>query len=160
MAAKSVLRHLKGTCDFCWSYHLDDEGIKLQGACDAEWVSDIDYRRSTTGYTFRLQRSGAAISWNPKKQPTAAISCSEAEYQAKEAVVQEVLYLRSIVDEKWVECNGPTVIQEDNQSCIKMCKNPAMKKRATQFDIKHYFVRERVEDSSVEMQNCSTEEMC
>ena len=53
-----------------------------------------------------------------------------------------------------VVIDGPTVIKEDNQSCIKMCKNPVMQKRTKHIDVKYHFVRERVEDETVELQYC------
>ena len=102
----------------------------------------MDDRRSTTGYSFHLQKAGAAISWSTKKQPTAAISTSEAECQAMAAAVQEAPYLRSILDEMGVNIDGPTVIKEDNQSCIKMCKKPVRLKRTKPIDVKYHFVRE------------------
>ena len=74
--------------------------------------------------------------------------------------VQDVLYLRSLLEEMGVKLEGATVIQEDNQSCIKMCKNPVMQKRTKHIDIKHHFVRERVEDGTVELRYCATEDMC
>ena len=70
-------------------------------------------RRLTTGYSFHLQKAGAAVSWSTKKQPTAAISTSEAEYQTMAAVVQEALYLRSLLDEMGVVIHGPTVIKKE-----------------------------------------------
>ena len=143
MAAKRVLRYLKGTRELGLTFRRDADGLQLFGACDADWASDVDDRRSTTGFAFMAQKEGAAISWNSKKQPTAAISSSEAEYQAMSAAVQEVLYLRSLLEEMGVKSEGATVIQEDNQSCIKMCKNPVMQKRTKHIDIKHHFVRER-----------------
>ena len=44
------------------------------------------------------------------------------------------------------------VIKEDNHSCIKMCKNPVMQKRTKDIDVKYHFVRERVEDETVQLQ--------
>ena len=159
MAAKRVLRYLKGTRELGLTFRRDADGLQLLGACDADWASDVDNRRSTTGFAFRIQKEGAAISWNSKKQPTAAISSSEAEYQEMAAAVQEVLYLRSLLEEMDVKSEGDTVIQEDNQSCIKMCKNPVKQKRTKHIDIKHQFIRERVEDGTVELQYCATEDM-
>ena len=146
---EASLRYLKGTRELGLTFLRDADGLQLFGACDADWASDVDDRRSTTGFAFMVQKEGAAISWNSKKQPTAAISSSEAEYQAMAAAVQEVLYLRSLLEEMGVKSEGATVIQEDNQSCIKMCKNPVMQKRTKHIDIKHHFVRERVEDGEL-----------
>ena len=58
-----------------------------------------------------------------------------------------------------VVIDGSTVIKKDNQSCIKMCKNSVMQKRTKHIDVKYHFVRERVEDETVELQNYSTEFM-
>ena len=74
--------------------------------------------------------------------------------------VQEVLYLRSLLGEMGIKCEAPTVVEEDNQSCIKMCKNPVMQKRTKHIDIKFHFVRERVDDSAVQLRYCPTEGMC
>ncbi len=62
-----------------------------------------------------------------------------------------------------IKCEGPTVVEEDNQSCIRMCKNPVMRKRTKHtkhIHIKFHFIRERVEDSTVELRFCPTEDMC
>ena len=89
-----VLRYLKGSKDLELCYTKEAGGLKLYRSADADWAGDLDDRRSTTGYSFHLQKVGAAISWSTKKQPTAAISTSEAEYQAMAAAIQEALYLR------------------------------------------------------------------
>ena len=159
MASKRLLRYLKGTRELGLSFRPKADGLQLFGACDADWASDVDDRWSTTGFAFIVQKEGAAISWNSKKQPTAAILSSEAEYQAMAAAVQEVLYLRSLLEEMGIKSEGAPVIQADIQSCIKMCKNPVMQERTKHIDIKHHFVGGRVEDGTVELQYCATENM-
>ena len=78
MAAKRGLRYLKGSKDLELCYTKETGGVKLYGSPDADWAGDLDERRSTTDYSFHLQKAGAAISWSFKKQPTAAISTCEA----------------------------------------------------------------------------------
>ena len=58
-----------------------------------------------------------------------------------------------------VVIDGPTVIKEQNQSCIKMFKDPVRQKRTKHFDVKNPFVRERVEDETVELQYYPTDFM-
>jgi hypothetical protein len=48
--------------------------------CDADWASDEDSRRSTTGVLVTL--FGCSIVWLSKRQPTVALSSTEAEYMA------------------------------------------------------------------------------
>ena len=154
VAAKRVLRYLKGSKDLELCYTKEAGGVKFHGSADADWAGDLGDRRSTIGYSFHLQKAGAGISWSTQKQSTATISTSEAAYQAGTAAVQEALYLRSLLDEEGVVIDGPTVNKEDNQSCIKKCKNLGMQKRTKYIDVKYHFVRERVEDETVELQFC------
>jgi hypothetical protein len=77
-AVKRFMRYLKGTKDIVLCLGSND--IALKGYCDADWAGDASDRRSTTGYVFML--GNAAISWNSKRQPTIALSTTEAEYMA------------------------------------------------------------------------------
>ena len=61
--------------------------MQLYGFTDADWAGDLDDTRSTTGYSFHLQKTGARISWSTKKERNAAISTKEAEYQATTAAI-------------------------------------------------------------------------
>lgn len=47
------------------------------------------FGRSCTGYVFLLQ--GGAISWCSKRQPTIALSTTEAEYMALSTATQEAV---------------------------------------------------------------------
>ena len=47
---------------------------------DTDRYGDVNDRKSTTGYYFKLNRRGAAIRWGVKKQATVALSSSEAEF--------------------------------------------------------------------------------
>ncbi len=87
-AAKHLLRYLRGTSNLGLFYSSDDEMI-VEGATDADFNSDRDDRKSTTGYYFKLKGSGGAISWEVRKQQTTALSTSEAEYQSFSAAWQE-----------------------------------------------------------------------
>ena len=139
-AAKDVLRYLKGTINLRLTF-IKNSSMKLVGDADADWSGDLDDRKSTTGYYFKFQGNGAAISWGVKKQSTAALSSTEAEYQAMAAAVQEAIYLRSLMKDFGYPMKEPTQIGEDNQSCIKMCHNPVMHKRSKHIETKLRFIR-------------------
>ncbi|OAE20919.1 hypothetical protein AXG93_3256s1660 [Marchantia polymorpha subsp. ruderalis] len=78
MVVKRILRYLKGSLDF--KLFLGGNDISLVGFCDAVWAGNTNDRRSTIGYVFLVGRG--AILWKCKKQPTIALSTSEAEYMA------------------------------------------------------------------------------
>ena len=74
-AVKKIFRDLRGTSDLILCYQGGD--LRLRGYFDANWASDRDERKSTTGYAFLL--SGVVISWCSKKQSCIALSTMESE---------------------------------------------------------------------------------
>jgi hypothetical protein len=78
MAVKRIMRYLKGSLHL--KLQLGGQHIKLKGYCDADWAGDVNDRRSTTGYAFSL--GDGMVSWSSKRQPTVALSTTEAEYMA------------------------------------------------------------------------------
>jgi hypothetical protein len=153
-AAKHLLRYLKGT---------KDKGIKLGGTdsleligyCDSDFASDVDKRRSTTGYVFML--GGGAVSWSSKLQPTVALSTAEAEYMAMCSAVQEAIYLRRSLKDLGIEQKKATVIHEDNTACIAMCHNPVNHQRTKHIDIRYHFTRLKVLEGVVKIKYVPTE---
>ena len=81
VAAKRVLRYLKGTKDLELCYIKDPDGFNLYGSADADWAGDVDDRRSTTGYSFHVRSS------------------NQLEYQ-------EATYCSNIYQRSWVSSNG------------------------------------------------------
>jgi hypothetical protein len=153
-AAKGVVRYLA---------HAPGKGItycgnstELKAFCDADYAGDLDTRRSTTGYVFLM--NGGAISWNSKRQPTVAASTTEAEYMAAAAAVKEGLWMRKLLNSLDVR-PGVVDINCDNQSAIKLLKNPIFSARSKHIDVLHHFARERVLRKEVAFHYISTKEM-
>ncbi|XP_063834918.1 uncharacterized protein LOC135084103 [Ostrinia nubilalis] len=120
-ALKRVMRYLKGTQDFKLSYKKNPEETMTHGYCDSDWASSEDDRRSCTGYTFLFQ--GGMISWNSRRQPTVALSTTEAEYMSLSSCIQEALWLRQLQETFWPQLKSePMVIYSDNQSSIKLAE--------------------------------------
>ncbi|CAB4002241.1 Hypothetical predicted protein [Paramuricea clavata] len=157
-AAKRVLRYLKGTTDLRLTF-LKNSSCDIVGDSDADCSGDLNDRKSTTGYYFKFEGNGGAISWEVKKQATVALSTAEAEYQAMAAAAQEAIYLRALLKDFGFPMEKATDIGEDNQSCIKMCHNPVMHKRSKLIDTKLHFIRERVENKEIKIHYVPTEEM-
>ena len=53
----------------------------------------------------------------------------------------------------------PTIIGEDNQSCIKLATNPVLHKQSKHIERKYHFIRERVDDNSIKLIYTPTDEM-
>lgn len=143
-AVKRIMRYLHGTANLRLAFSKN-KGHKIVGYSDADWGSDVDDRRSVTGYVFI--RSGGAISWASKKQPTVALSTAEAEYMALSACSQEAYWLKQLEDEIF-ERNRPVDLMCDNQSAICIAENIGYSSRSKHIDLRHHFVREKISDGS------------
>ena len=155
-AVKRILRYLKGTTHLGLMYRPDNS--TLVGYSDADWAGDTNDRKSTSGYVFMM--SGSAISWRSKKQSSVALSTAEAEYIALSSATQEAMWLRQLLSSlKDFPLSEPTIIYEDNQSTICMAKNNQSHGRSKPVDIKFHFVREQVEQQTIKVTYCKSEEM-
>ena len=155
-ALKRVLRYLKGTVDYGIQYTRGESGECI-GYSDADWAGDINDRRSTSGYLFMI--SGGAVTWRSKKQGCVALSTAEAEYMALASTAQESVWLRMLTAQLGSSSEGPTVIYEDNQSAMAMCKNPQFHGRSKHIDIKHHYIREQVASNHIKLVYCPSNEM-
>jgi hypothetical protein len=88
---KRIIRYLNTTKDLKLTYGIGPE-IGLECYADASWGDDLNTRRSTTGYLTKLD--GNIISWKSQRQPTVALSSTEAEYMSLSVAVQEIIWLK------------------------------------------------------------------
>jgi hypothetical protein len=66
---KRVFRYLCGTKDYVICYQGKpggDSELNVHGFVDVDWAGDLDRRRSTSGYVFKM--FGGAINWMSKRQ--------------------------------------------------------------------------------------------
>ncbi|KAG2852515.1 Retrovirus-related Pol polyprotein from transposon TNT 1-94 [Phytophthora cactorum] len=159
VAVKRIFRYLQGTKTHGICFKSGDN-IDFRGYSDADWAGDLADRKSTSGYTFMLM--GAPVSWGSKKQSSVSLSTSEAEYIALSLAIQEVKWIHRLLCEILAATNetGPELkIREDNQSCIKMTKNPVNHGRAKHIDIKYHHIRDEVKRGEVKLEYCETSVM-
>ncbi|KMQ86201.1 integrase core domain protein, partial [Lasius niger] len=96
---------------------LEEEDC-IVGYVDSDWAGDNIDRRSTAGYIFKVL--DCLISWSSKKQPTVALSSTEAEYAAMSIAASEACWLRFLFKDFMVKKEFVCVkLYEDNQSAIR-----------------------------------------
>ena len=155
--ALRVLRYVKGTRELKLIFGLDPDA-PLCGYSDADYAGDVDTRRSTTGYVFKLY--GGAVSWMAKRQRSTALSTCEAEYMALAEAAREAVWLRNLMmDILRSGPDAPITIYEDNQSAMKLVYNPVDHQRTKHIDIRYHFTREAVEDNLVQLTYVPSEDM-
>ncbi|KAK6143111.1 hypothetical protein DH2020_023459 [Rehmannia glutinosa] len=145
-ALKRILRYLSGTRDY--GIHITkSNNLQLSAFTDADWGSDIDDRKSTTGLCVFLGSN--IISWSSKKQRTVARSSTEAEYRSLASVTCDVLWLRSLLKELNIPQQKPTTVWVDNIGAVLLSVNPIHHSRTKHVEIDIHFIREKVEDKSI-----------
>lgn len=143
VAVKQILRYLKGTLNhgLLLSPALPHQAPSLRAFCDADWASDPDDRRSTSGAAIYFGPN--LVSWWSKKQTVVARSSTEAEYRSLAHATAELLWIQTLLTELHLSVPVPTVLC-DNQSAVMLAHNPIMHSRTKHMEIDLFFVREKV----------------
>jgi hypothetical protein len=159
-ALKRVFRYLTGSRDCSLIYGplpSEDSPVVFTAYSDADHAADPDDRKSISGYAILL--GGAAIAWNSKKQNTVALSSTEAEYTAIAHATRQIIWLRYLFEDLGYPQEEPTLLFADNDSAIALTGNPQFHARSKHFDVQNHFVREKLEDETIDVIYCPTGEM-
>jgi hypothetical protein len=62
---------------------------------------------------------------------------------AAASAVKEALWLRQLLSDMGYD-RSAVIVKADNQSAIKLLRNPVFSARSKQIDVTHHFARERV----------------
>jgi hypothetical protein len=156
-AVKRILRYLRGTIDHALCYHGGD--LRLIGYSDADWASDKDERKSTSGYAFIL--GGGAVSWCSKKQSCIALSTMESEYVACSTAVQEAVWLRRFLQRLGVTAHTKDVVllYSDSTSALAYAKYPKYHGKAKHIELQYHYIRDMVSQGEMILQHISTSSM-
>nr|GEW09351.1 retrovirus-related Pol polyprotein from transposon TNT 1-94 [Tanacetum cinerariifolium] len=91
-AVKRIFRYLRGTINR-GLWYSKDSSVALTAFADVDHVGFQDTRRSTSGSVQFLRER--LISWSSKRQKSAAISSTKAEYIALSGCCAQILWMRS-----------------------------------------------------------------
>nr|GEW41299.1 retrotransposon protein, putative, Ty1-copia subclass [Tanacetum cinerariifolium] len=152
-AVKRIFRYLRGTVNR-GLWYPKDSSIALTAFADADHAGCQDTRRSTSG---SLQFLGdRLISWSSKRQKSAAISSTEAEYIDLSGCCAQILWMRSQLIDYGLGFNKIPMYC-DNKSAIVLCCNNVQHSRSKQIDIRYHFIKEHVENGVIELYFVNTE---
>ncbi|RVW56208.1 Retrovirus-related Pol polyprotein from transposon RE2 [Vitis vinifera] len=154
-AIKRILRYLNGTTDL-GIVLKPSKTMNLVGFCDADWGSDVDDRRSTSGHCVFLGKS--LVSWSSKKQHTISRSSTEAEYRSLASLTSEMLWLQSLLSELQTKMTMVPVIWCDNISTVSLSANPVLHSRTKHMELDLYFVRDKVMERKLVVNHVPTED--
>nr|GEY36622.1 retrovirus-related Pol polyprotein from transposon TNT 1-94 [Tanacetum cinerariifolium] len=146
---KSLIHHI-----IVGLWYPKDSSVALTAFADADHAGCQDTRRSTSG---SMQFPGERlISWSSKRQKSAAISSTEAEYKALSGCCAQILWMRSQLSDYGLVFNKIPMYC-DNKSAIALCYNNVQHSRSKHIDIRYHFITEQVENGVIELYFVNTE---
>jgi hypothetical protein len=158
-AAMDVLAYLVESADLPMFFKRV-ESMRVVVYSDSDRANDVPTRKSVSGNVAFLSAQGgtAAISFRSKTQAIPAMSSTEAEYIAAVSGVQEALYLHMFMGELGVghlleEC---PLLLVDNESAVKMLRNPVSHERTKHIDLRHKYMGRNVVEGRVMVGNVGT----
>jgi hypothetical protein len=162
-AANRLIKYLYDTRYLAIEYSADSASFTIlepefRCSTDAAFGDDIDTRKSTEGYLFKL--FGGPIDWKSTKQKLVTKSSTEAELVALSHASTEIFWWRRFftqiklqLDTYEVEC--------DNQQTIRLLTTPAIKlaTKLKHIDIHHHWLRQEVQDQKLQLKWIPTNSM-
>ncbi|GJT33342.1 retrovirus-related pol polyprotein from transposon TNT 1-94 [Tanacetum coccineum] len=145
--------HYRGTVNR-GLWYLKDSSIALTAFADADHAGCQDTRRSTSGSMQFL--GDRLVSWSSKRQKSAAISSTEAEYIAMSGCCAQILWMRSQLTDYGLGFNKIPMYC-DNKSAIALSCNNVQHSRSKHIDIRFHFIKEHVENGVIELYFVNTE---
>uniref|UniRef100_A0A2N9HF09 Reverse transcriptase Ty1/copia-type domain-containing protein n=1 Tax=Fagus sylvatica TaxID=28930 RepID=A0A2N9HF09_FAGSY len=144
-AVKHILKYLNRTKHYFLVFGSKD--LNIQGYTDSDFQSDIDNRKSISGFVFTLGKG--AISWRSCKQDTTADSTTEAKYIA----ASEAVWIRKFIQELGVvpSIESPITIHCDNNGAIANAVELRAHKRTKHIERRFHLIRDIIHRGDVEI---------
>jgi hypothetical protein len=99
-----------------------------------------------------------AISWSSKKQPTVALSSTEAEYRGAAIVACEVVWLQKLLSDLGQSLDALVVIYCDNISSILLANNLVYHARTKHIEVHYHFIRKKVLAKEIDLIHVNTKD--
>ena len=93
------------------------EKLELTRFSDSDLAGNIENRKSTSGFCFKLNKRSGAISWARKLQKCVSTSTAEAELNAVVEASNESVHLVNLLRELDLKIQQPLNVFVDNQTC-------------------------------------------
>ena len=140
-AVKRILRYLAGTTAHGLLIR-SSPSMDILAFSGADQGSDVDDRKSTTGYCVYLGAN--LITWSSHKQKLVSRSSTYAQYRSIATVLTEIIWIHSLLRELHIS-TGQTKL------FYLLSANPIMHPRTKHFELDIHFVRDYVQKQFVKL---------
>ena len=130
--------------------------FEVCGKSDSNFATCKETRRSVTGYVVYLE--GALIAVKSGMQRIVALSVSEAEVIAMVQCVQEMLYVKKLLNSMKLKVKLPMTVWVDNKAAVDLANGWASSGGTKHIDVRISFIRELKEEGTVIVKWIATDE--
>lgn len=156
-AVKHLMRYIRGTLDYKIEYSANPAFPLFAAYTDSDHGGNPDNGRSTSGSILLV--AGGAVSWMSKLQTLVALSSTEAEFVAASETGRELCWLRNFLADIGIPQSAALVLNIDNQSAIRVSKQPEHMGRLKHLDRHWFWLRQAVDDGKIRPVYIPTEDM-
>ncbi|GJY87204.1 copia protein [Tanacetum coccineum] len=150
---KRIFRCLKQTYNL-GLWYSKDYGFELIAYLDADLAGCHDDYKSTSGGIQFL--GDKLVSWSSKNHDCTSMSTAEAEYASLSACCVQVIWMRmQLLDYGYRYTKIP--MYNDSKSAIAISCNPVQHSRTKHINIRYHFIKEHVEQGTIELYFVGTE---
>ncbi|WJZ88029.1 hypothetical protein VitviT2T_007363 [Vitis vinifera] len=148
-AVMRILRYLKNAPGkgILFAKNVDHQSIEVY--TDADWVSAVDDRQSTSGYFTFV--GGNLVIWKSKKHNVVARSSAEAEFRGMALGLCEALWLRLLLQDLGYLSRQSIRLFCDNKAAFDIAHNPVQHDRTKHVEVDRFFIKEKLDDKIVEL---------
>jgi hypothetical protein len=115
-------------------------------------------RKSVSGYTTFL--NGALVTAKSKMQECVTLSVTEAELVAVTNCIQDMLYIRNVLESMGLKVKVPMKVDLDNKGAKDIINNWSVGGRTRHVGVRFNFLRELKESGVIEIHWISTHDNC
>ena len=123
-----------------WNGVNKDFEFRITGMSDSDYAKCPTTRRSVSGYTTFLE--GAPVTVKSAMQKVVALSVTEAETIAGVQCVQDMLYIKKILEAMELKVELPMVLRIDNSGAVDLANSWSAGGRTRHMDTRMFFLRE------------------
>lgn len=151
-----ILSYLSGTINFGLRYG-GGQCKPLTGYSDADFAKETWTRGALSPVTF-FSPTEDPLSGRVASKDYKALSTTKAKYIAGCEASKEAIWITSLMKELKLEGLLPAPLYCDNQSAIRLAKNPEFHQRTKHIDVKYHFITEQVEKRVISLEFVGTED--
>ena len=142
-----------------WNGKLDENYFfEISGVSDSDYAKDMQTRKSVSGYTTFL--NGALVTAKSKMQECVTLLVSEAELVAVTNCIQDMLYIRNVLELMGLKVKVPMKVDLDNKGAKDIINNWSVGGRTRHVGVRFNFLRELKESGVIEIHWISTHDNC